>query len=148
MAARSGRDKRKGVENAAYREVGLPPIFTSFVLPYRCAWGSAMRSEVFLASVAKPDPQNLWDLLSLRGIESFVESQRSFALLAASSVLVRIPVGSSQADSTIRFLDQGDSFEVFVFDLTLFTHRICKESRQLSRVTRGGTFSMISWIPP
>ncbi len=81
-----------------------------------------MISEVFLTPIAQPDAENLGDLFFLGFGKAVVELQGALAFEARDTVAMGVPVGSREADSARRFLDQGGPGQVVVIDLTLFCH--------------------------
>ena len=58
-----------------------------------------MFTKVLFAAVAEPDPENRWDFLPLRFVETFVESEGFLALAAAGAVVVGVPVAARHADA-------------------------------------------------
>jgi hypothetical protein len=73
-----------------------------------------MGPEVFLASVAEPDTEDLGDLFSLVRGEALVEGEGTVPFAAAGLVFVRVPMGPSQADASAGFLDELRAGEIGV----------------------------------
>ena len=73
-----------------------------------------MVAEVFLAAVAKPDAEDLRDLLSLVRGEALVEGEGTVPFASAGLVFVRVPMATGQADASAGFLDELQAGEIGV----------------------------------
>lgn len=103
-----------------------------FLLPAGSG-GSAMIAEILFASISKPDSQHLGDLFLLLFCESLVKFEGALPLHATGAVFVGVPIGPGEPNATARFLDQRCAGELFVRDLSLFSHVIVAKTPVVDR---------------
>ena len=103
-----------------------------FLLPAGSG-GSAMIAEILFASISKPDSQHLGDLFLLLFCESLVKFEGALPLHATGAVFVGVPIGPGEPNATARLLDQRCAGELFVRDLSLFSHVIVAKTPVVDR---------------
>lgn len=103
-----------------------------FLLPAGSG-GSAMIAEILFASISKPDSQHLGDLFLLLFCELLVKFKGALPLHATGAVFVGVPIGPGEPNATVRFLDQRCARELFVRDLSLFSHVIVAKTPVVDR---------------
>lgn len=92
-----------------------------------------MIAEILFASISKPDLQHLGDLFLLLFCELLVKFEGALPLHATGAVFVGVPIGPGEPNATVRFLDQRCARELFVRDLSLFSHVIVAKTPVVDR---------------
>ena len=94
---RSPKPAQPSVQRGELRDIGRVGLLRSAT-----AWFGV--AEVLLGPVTQPYAQRLWHLVSLSGTQTFVEFERSVPFASRCGVVVCIPVGTRETDTSIDLL--------------------------------------------
>ena len=81
-------------------------------------------TEIFFTPVAQPNPENLRDLLPLRGGESFIEGEGAGSFKPTGTIAMGIPVRPRQTDAADGFFHERRAAEIIITDFSLGGHGV------------------------
>jgi hypothetical protein len=115
------------MRGGAVGQVSAVPARRRAALPTAAAWWRPLVVEILLASITKPDAENLWNFFFLGFRKGVVEQQGPSPLCPARGVPVRIPIASRKTYAAVHFFDQRLASQFLRPALLLHCHTIANQ---------------------